>query len=220
VPKNLDTVDFDPAKFEKEVQALEDLLTAKADLSEKKDIQPFFRKSIHLTAYMGTFSPNIGPATEFAFEYPFFGDFSADVLLGNKRAGEFCVVEFEDGRRDSIFKKQPQRGNPEWSARFEHGFSQIVDWFYNLDDFKGTKGFAKTFGTGHVRFTGLLVIGRNAGLDDAQRNRLKWRTERILIDSHAINCITFDDLHALLRNRFILYRAASKLEKKPKRKKK
>jgi Domain of unknown function (DUF4263) len=62
-----------------------------------------------------------------AFQFPFFGDFTADLLLGNKKAGEFCVVEFEDGREDSIFKKQPKRGNPEWSTRFEHGFSQLTD---------------------------------------------------------------------------------------------
>ena len=158
------------------------------------DIQPFFKNSKHLSAYMGTFAPNIGPATDLAFEYPFFGDFLADVLLGNKKAGEFCVVEFEDGRRDSIFKKGGTRANPEWSPRFDHGFSQMVDWFYNLDDFKGTKGFAKAFGNGHIKFIGLLIIGRSAGLDDTQRSRLKWRTEKVLIDSRPINCITFDEL--------------------------
>jgi hypothetical protein len=93
----------------------------------------------------------------------------------------------------------------------------LTDWFYNLDDFKGTKGFAKTFGVGHVRFIGLLVIGRSVGLDDAKRSRLKWRTEKVLIDSHPINCITFDELHDLLQARFILYKAASKLERKTKK---
>jgi len=118
---------------------------------------------------MGTFSPNIGPATELAFEYPFFGDFSADVLLGNKNEREFCVVEFERGHQDSIFKKAGTKATPEWSSRFDHGFSQMVDWFYNLDDFKKTEGFAKTFGHGHIKFTGLLIIGRSAGLDDANK---------------------------------------------------
>jgi len=193
------------------------LLKSKPDLSERDDIQPFFKKRKHLSAYMGTFSPDIGPATELAFEYPFFGDFSADVLLGNKKAGEFCVVEFEDGRRDSIFKKAGTRANPEWSSRFDHGFSQMVDWFYNLDDFKGTKGFTKTFGHGHIKFIGILIIGRSAGLDDTQHSRLKWRTERVLIDCHHINCVTFDELHAQLHDRFILYREASKLEKKKKK---
>ncbi|MFO0965830.1 MAG: Shedu immune nuclease family protein [Gemmataceae bacterium] len=211
--RNLEAVTFEPRRFEKELKAFGSLLGSGEDLSEAADIQPFFEKSRHLSAYLGTFSPNIGPATELAFRYPFFGDFAADLLLGSKKAGEFCVVEFEDGRRDSVFKKQPKRGNPEWSSRFEHGFSQLVDWFYNLDDFKGTKGFARTFGGGHVRFTGLLLIGRSAPLDEAKRNRLKWRTEKVLIDSHPVNCITFDELHDLLRARFVLYQAASKLER-------
>jgi Shedu protein SduA, C-terminal len=109
-----------------------------------------------------------------------------------------------------------RRGNPEWSSRFEHGFSQLTDWFYNLDDFKGTKGFARTFGVSHVRFIGLLVIGRSSSLDETKRSRLKWRTEKVLIDSHPINCITYDELHSALETRFILYQAASKLEKRKK----
>jgi Domain of unknown function (DUF4263) len=214
---NLETVVFDPAQFEKELNAFEVFLKSRTDLSETTDIQPFFKKNKHLAVYMGTIFPEIGPATEITFEYPFFGDFKADLLLGNKSAKKFCVAEFEDGCQDSIFKKQPKRGNPEWSARFEHGFSQLTDWFYNLDDFKGSKGFAKTFGDGHVKFFGLLVIGRNANLDTAKRSRLDWRTEKVLIDSHPVTCLTFDDLHASLRDRFIIYRAAAKLETKKKK---
>lgn len=217
---HLEPVVFDPAQFEKELNAFDVLVKSETDLSETTDIQPFFKKSKHLSAYMGTIFPEIGPATEITFEYPFFGDFKADLLLGNKAAKKFCVVEFEDGCQDSIFKKQPKRGNPEWSARFEHGFSQLTDWFYNLDDFKGTKGFAKTFGDGHIRFFGLVIIGRSASLDAAKRSRLDWRTEKVLIDSHPVTCLTFDDLHASLRDRFIIYRAAAKLERKKKKTKK
>jgi hypothetical protein len=214
---NLEALAFEPAKFEKELKAYGRLLQSKAYLSELNDIQPFFEKCKHLSAYLGTFSPNIGPATELAFQYPFWGGFKADLILGTKAAGEFCVVEFEDGGPSSIFKKQPKRRNPEWSARFEHGFSQLVDWFCNLYDLKGTPDFEKDFGYGHIRFIGLLVIGRNASLDDATKRRLKWRTEKVLIDSHAINCITLDELHEVLQSRYDLYKAASKLEDKKKR---
>ncbi len=167
---------------------------------------------------MGILFAEVGPATELTFEYPFFGDFKADLLLGNKAAKRFCVVEFEDGREDSIFKKQPRRGNPEWSARFEHGVSQLTDWFYNLADFKSTEGFARTFGHGHVKFFGLLVIGRSAWLDATRRSRLDWRTEKVLIDSHPVACLTFDDLHAFLRDRFLLYKAAATFETAKKKK--
>jgi hypothetical protein len=216
----LEHIAFDPTRFQKELKALEVLLDSKPDLSEAADIQPLFKKSKHLTAYVGTIFPEFGPATELTFEYPFFGDFKADILLGSKTARKFAVVELEDGRRHSIFKKQPKRGNPEWSTRFEHGFSQLADWFYNLDDFKGTKGFARTFGTGHIKFVGLLLIGRSASLDATRRSRLDWRTEKVLIDSHPVTCLTFDDLHASLRDRFLMYRAAASLETKKKKVKK
>ena len=38
-------------------------------------------------------------------------------------------------------------------------------------------------------------------------------TEHVLVDSHPITCITFDELHDLLQARYSLYQAASKLEK-------
>jgi hypothetical protein len=211
---NLESIVFDPAQFRLELASLDSLLQSNRDLSEAGDIQPLFTVCKHLSAYMGTFFPNLGPATELAFQFPFFGDFKADLILGNKSKGEFCVVEFEDGGQDSIFKKQPTRGSPEWSARFEHGFSQIVDWLFNLADYKGTHGFAKTFGDGHIRFSGLLVIGRDSSLDDAKRSRLRWRSEKVLIDSHPVSCITFDEVYTDLLNRFLLYSAASKLEKR------
>jgi hypothetical protein len=162
---------------------------------------------------MGTFAPpKFSVATEICFEYEFFGDFKSDLLLGSKASGGFCVVEFEDGGVGSVFKKQLQRKNPEWSARFEHGFSQLVDWFFNLHDFRGTHGFQAAFGSGHVRFTGLLVAGRSSHLDDAKRTRLNWRSERVLIDSHSIICITFDQLYEILRTRFDVSHATWKTE--------
>ena len=102
------------------------------------------------------------------------------------------------GRRDSIFKTPRGKSTPEWSARFEHGFSQVVDWFTHLDDLKKTARFQRDFGTGHVRFSALLVIGRDAGLTDHDRFRLEWRAEKVRVDSHAVECVTFDGLHAHL----------------------
>lgn len=192
--------------------AFDQLLKSKGDLSEAGDIQPFFKNNRHFTAYLGTFAPNITVATEVCFEFEFFGDFKADILLGSRRAREFCVVEFENGDQNAIFKKQKRRKNPEWSARFEHAFSQIVDWFYNLEDFKNTQGFSATFGPGHVSFTGLLIMGRSAMLDDSQTNRLRWRNDTVMIGRHKVNCLTFDDLHVRLKQKFDMYRAYSTIQ--------
>jgi hypothetical protein len=206
-------VAFDPVRFEKELKAFETLLK-KTSLTEAGDIQPFFQKRLHLSAYIGTYSAELGPATDYAFEYGLFGDYRPDLVLGNKKTGQFCVVEFEDGTPDSIFKKQPGRRNPEWSRRFDHGFSQIVDWYYNLDDYKKTHGSTGAFGHGEVNFIALLIIGRSASLDDAKRNRLKWRTQKVIVDSKRVFCLTYDELYEGLRSRYFMYKDASTIEPK------
>jgi Domain of unknown function (DUF4263) len=182
-------------------------------LAERADIQAFFKKRKQLSAFIGTFAPNIGPASLLGYEFPFMGDFSADIVLGNKETGVFCVIEFEDGKPGSIFKKLPKKSTTEWGQRFEHGFSQLVDWFYSLDDFKKTERFAKDFGHGHITFIGLLILGRSADLSASDRNRLRWRTEKVRVDSHTIECLTFDDLYDYLEMRMSFYPEASKLER-------
>ncbi len=208
----LESIIFDHARFEAEFLALERLLASKVDLSEMGDIQPLFKASKQLSAFLGVFSPDIGPATHLAYDFPFFGDYKADLLVGNLSANHFCVIEFENAGPDSLFKKQPNRPNPEWSSRFEHGFSQLTDWFFNLDDYKKTYGFTKTFGHGHVSFTGLLIIGRSASLDPMKRTRLRWRSDKVRIDSNAVICVTFDDVCETLRKRYAWYRGAASLE--------
>src|SRR5207247_639988 len=141
---------------------------------------------------------------------PFMGDLAAGVVLGNQEKGVCCVIEFEDGKPDSIFTKVKKKSTTEWSRRFEHGFSQLVDWFYSLDDFKKTERFAGNFGHGHITFFGLLILGRNAGLSESDRNRLKWRTERVRVDSHTIECLTLDDLYQYPEWRLSFYPQASR----------
>jgi hypothetical protein len=129
------------------------LLQSKAKLEEREEIQKFFKKRKQLSAFIGTYATNIGLADRLAYEFPLVGDFAADIMLGNQAKGIFCPIEFEDGKADSIFTTVPKKFTTEWSRRFEHGFSQLVDWFYSLDDFKKTERFANDFGHGHVTFS-------------------------------------------------------------------
>lgn len=210
--KDFADVVFNPAKCLRELTAFGKLLHSRRNLSEREDILPFFKTRRQLSAFIGTFAPNIGPATQLAYEFPFLGDFAADLVLGNRDRGEYCVVELEDGRPNSIFAKVGRKSTREWSRRFDHGFSQLVDWFFHLDDLKKTSRFAKDFGHGHVKFFGLLVIGRSAGLSVSDRERLKWRTEKVRVDSHSIDSLTFDELYEYLRRRMSFYPEASKFE--------
>jgi Domain of unknown function (DUF4263) len=194
VAKQFKQITLDPKKCRAEINELGALLKSKAALSEKNDVQPFFKNRPQISAFIGSYVRDSGPATDYAFEYPFYGDFAADLVVGDKAGRRFCVIEFEDGRKDSIFKVPKGKSTPEWSPRFEHGFSQIVDWFSLIDDIKKTARFQKDFGQEHIRFSGLLIIGRDAGVTGHERMRLEWRTEKVRVDSHPVECVTFDGI--------------------------
>jgi hypothetical protein len=206
--KDFIDVAFDRTACNQELNEFRNLLESKDVLSERRDLQPLFKACNQLTAYIGmTLGVNIGIARQVAYEFELSGDYSADIVIGN-RGRQFCCVELEDGGPKSVLAKVGKKATKEWGQRLEHGFSQLVDWFYHLDDFKNTARFQKNFGYGHISFTGLLLVGRSGGLDEHDVKRLRWRSHKVLIDSHAIVCMTFDELYRDLKERFDLYEAA------------
>ena len=54
-------------------------------------------------------------------------------------------------------------------------------------------------------------MGRDGSLDDPKRRRLAWRTKKVLVDSNKVASITFDDLHAKLKEKFEFYTAAARV---------
>lgn len=210
--KDLEVIAFNPTQCRKELAAFKKLLASQERLDERKDVLAFFKKHKQLAALMLSLAPGSGHANLIAFEFPFLGDFSADVVLGSRETSTYCLVEFEGGKQNSIFRKVRNRSTTEWSPQYEHGFSQLVDWCYTLDDFKKTDRFARDFGHGHVRFVAMLVVGRNSGVSDSDRKRLRWRTEKVRIDSHAFECVTFDDLYDHLNARLGYYPELFELE--------
>jgi hypothetical protein len=127
-----------------------------------------------------------------------FGNFAPDIIVGNSERQTYCAIELEDAGPDSVFSRSGARVTPEWGRRFEHGFSQLVDWFFAWDDHKATAGFAKHFGYGHVEFYGLLLIGRSGGMSATERIRLRWRSGRVMVNSQKVYCRTYDDLYQSL----------------------
>ena len=211
--KEFHAVSFDPDKCRAEIDAFGELLQSKDKLEERKDIQHFFKQRRQISAFLGTFTSDIGPANLVAYEFPFIGDYAADLVVGNREIGEYCLVELEDAKPDGVFKSAGKKATREWSSRFEHGFGQLVDWFFALDDMKKTERFAKDFGHGHVRFYGILVIGRSGGMSEYERTRLKWRAEKVRVDSHSVAFLTYDDLHAVLKHRISYFPRGSTFEK-------
>jgi hypothetical protein len=196
--KSLAPVDFDLRRCRAELDEFKDVLDSHSELTERDHLAPLFKRCPNLTAFIGTRIPEIGPANRLAYEFEVFGDFASDIVLGNFERQAFCAIELEDARPDSLFQRVGVKATTEWGRRFEHGFSQLVDWFFAWDDHKSTAGFAKHFGHGHVEFYGMLVIRRSADIAPADQTRLRWRSGRVTINTHKFYCRTYDDLYESL----------------------
>jgi hypothetical protein len=145
--KHLDTLTFDAKQCQQELGELQTLLATHAELKEEQQIVPFFRDRRNLAAFLGSLYPEIIRTDRIAFEYDLFGDFSCDLVVGDAGSGAYGFIEFEDAAPNSIFVRRGAKSTPEWSSRFEHGYSQIIDWFYKLDDMARTGEFEARFGS-------------------------------------------------------------------------
>lgn len=179
---------------QKELDEFRNLLRdPQKELSEAKDLLPLFKRSKQLTSLLGSFHPGISVADMISHEFD-LDDYFCDFVVGDKNRGAFCFVEFEDATKKSVFVER-ERSVPEWSPRFEHGFSQLVDWAFKLHDMeKSVETFEAKFGTRITDFMSLLVIGRDSFLEQREVNRLKWRCDKVVVNSQKIRCITFDQL--------------------------
>jgi hypothetical protein len=192
---------FDPAQCRKEVAQLRTWLGKHTELDEYKQILPFFRKRRHLSAFIGSYSPNVIRLDRIAFEYPLFGDFACDLAVGDSVKHSYCFVEFEDAGPNSLFTQRGKKATREWSARFDHGYSQIIDWFYKLHDLGKSDDFAARFGARSISYTGILVVGRDQFFRAGERERLEWRRRNVAVASQNVQCVTLDGLLEDLQGR-------------------
>lgn len=203
--KILSPFSLDIAICRSELATFKSLLASKKDLSEQKDILPAFKKLKHLSAFIASYVPSITQYDLLAHEFDIFGDFTADLVIGDSHTKRFLFVEFEDAKEYSIFKKSKGRATPCWATRVEQGISQVIDWFWKLNDMQQTTDFESRFGARQIRAHGLVVIGRNMSLSDREKNRLQWRQHSVVCDSKHIEVITYDDLAEDLEYRLKQY---------------
>jgi hypothetical protein len=199
--KVLQPVQWKLSKCVKELKELRKLLLGSSALSERDEILPFFKERLHLSAFVGSFHEDLLNYNLVAHEYNLFGDFMCDLVVGDSANKGYGFVEFEDAAPNSIFVKKKGKASLEWAPRFERGFSQLIDWFYKLDDMEKTAEFAGRFGAPVVKYFGLLVVGKDESLKDKEARRLNWRQDKTLVNSNKIKCVTFDQLHDLLVER-------------------
>ena len=188
---------FDPTSFNKELEDFAELLRAKDELSEREDLLPLFRGSPNLISMLGALHPGITKGDLMAYEYDLFGDFACDFVVGDSRRNAYCFVEFEDAKKNSIFVSSA-RATSDWATRFEHGFSQIVDWIYRLSDAEKSNAFEDRFGTRSIDAMYILAVGRSAFLSEPECRRILWRERHVVVHSQKIRCMTYDQLLAEL----------------------
>ena len=194
MPKLFTDIDFDYATFKREIQEYEDFLNSKVDLDEMADIQPFFKLRPTLTSHIASSISNISVPNKIAFEYNIFGDFACDLAVGNTDSNTYCFIEFEDAKKKSLFiEDRKHKYKPSYGQRLEHGYSQIVDWFYKIS-IQSNREIKDRFDVDEIDYYGILIIGRNSYLDATLRYRLAWRSNNLELLTKKINILTFDDL--------------------------
>lgn len=183
----------------RELKLFRELLDSKTDLEEARDVKPFFEAHQQLAVYLGSYDYHISRYDRLAYEYQPFGDFSCDLVVGDSVTKTYGFVEWEDATATSLFRQQGKKATPEWSSRFEHGYSQIIDWFGKLDDMAHTDEFETRFGGRHIQYFGLLVAGRDEALaHPRERRRWVWRSRKVVVNSLHILCVTYDQLYHFL----------------------
>ena len=115
--KNFSAFEFKPISCRRELAELQKILQSGRALSESDDILPFFRKRQHLSASIGTLHPRIVRTDLIAYEYDIFGDFAADLVVGDSVTKAYCFIEFERADQNSIFVTKQGKNTPEWSPR-------------------------------------------------------------------------------------------------------
>ena len=204
--KSFINVAFDSATCQTELEELRDFVAGVESLSEQRDILPFFRSRKQLSAFIGTYHPRMTSIDLLAFEYDIFGDFTADLVIGDSRTSSFLFVEFEDMTDKSIFRKLRGKHTPEWARRFEHGASQIVDWLWKISDMRQSADFINRFGSRNANIETMLVLGNTNALSQRELARLRWRTDQLLVDSKKIWCLGFDSLASDLLSKLDFFR--------------
>ncbi|MHB8253894.1 MAG: Shedu immune nuclease family protein [Acidiferrobacter sp.] len=192
--KNLEPYVLDPAVGRSQWNDFSQLLATKLTLSERNDVLPFFKSRKDLSLLICNYFPNIKKPDRFAHEFEIYGDFVADLIVGDSASKHYLLVEFEDGKPDSVFKTKGRKATPDWAPRFESAHSQLADWLWKLEDMRSTADFQSTFGCRRATFQALIVIGKGMQLSDQEVDRLKWRTSRTKIDSNNIECVSFEEL--------------------------
>jgi Domain of unknown function (DUF4263) len=144
---------FDINECDKQLRELQDFLTTNQEIKEggENGLQKFFSDRPNLILLLGYWHFGLEPAFYKPEVNLFSNEFRADFIVADRQKRKFVFVEFEDATEDSIFKLKSKNSDSantsyEWSSRYEHGLSQVIDWYYRMDDYERTNKFEEYFG--------------------------------------------------------------------------
>ncbi|EKS6507029.1 Shedu immune nuclease family protein [Enterobacter hormaechei] len=192
--KNLQKHTYSKSAAISQLAEYSNLLAQKPTLSERRDILPFFKRSPDLNLLISYHLPKMRQADCYASEFDIYSDFKADMIVGDSKNHQYLLIEFEDGRPDSIFRSKGNKATPDWSPRFESAHSQLMDWLWKIEDMRGTGDFLNTFGSRRAKFSGIIITGKNMNLSNQELDRLEWRTSKTIVESTHVMCVSFDEL--------------------------
>ncbi len=188
----LENIILDKSAISTELNAFKAILAA-SDIIGESALLKHFRANRQLSASFGSFVPKIRRDRLLAYEYDVAGVFAADIVVGDKERGHYCMIEFEAANPYAMFKNIARK-TPEWGAPFLHAFGQVIDWNTRLDDLKQTSAFRDEFGHKEISFTYLIVAGRSANLGDKEQRRLQWFSDKVVLNSQHVTCMTYDEM--------------------------
>jgi len=185
----------------RDLDAFDALLAGKADLDEAADVLPFFKDHPQLTAFLGFYNASMAHFDRLAYELDLDGQFRADAVVGDWERKRYLLVEFEDAKATSIFRRGTRRTDA-WADRFQNGYSQLIDWMCLLDGQENTPQQEDRFGARSIRVSGLLIIGRGRSsfAGSGNRRRFEWWRDHVVVDSYPVACRTYDEVARDLRD--------------------
>ncbi|MGR5239229.1 Shedu anti-phage system protein SduA domain-containing protein, partial [Vibrio alfacsensis] len=146
------------AQCRKELDEFHSLLQSNTEIGETKLLK-FFKNRSQLILLMGRVVAIDAPE-KFNDELPIIGKFRADFVVADKSQTSFAFIEFEDAKENSIFNKVLNRKTSvyPWSSRFEHGYSQVIDWYLHLAANDNSVNMQSEFGSFSIKYYGALII--------------------------------------------------------------
>lgn len=128
------------------------------------------------------------------FQFQLSQNLICDAAFGSSKRNAYCLIKLESSDKDALFTYN-QENYCSFSTQFESSYGQMSDWLYEIDRIKRLPSEAiPQFASENPNVSVLLIIGRSEFLNQDLRDRLRWRTEKTWINSHNIECVTYDTL--------------------------